>query len=527
MRPGLWHPPIELSVAEQKIVKLIKRAKLFVFLRQTRHELFDEAFQQALAEMYADKPKGHPPVAPALLCLAIILQAYTGASDDEAIEALVMDRRWQLVLDCLDCEQAPFAKGTLVEFRALLIQHEMDRQLVERTIALAQTRGGFSSRSLRAALDSSPLWGAGKVEDTYNLLGHALKKALSVLARQQGRELTELATAANVPMLGASSVKVALDLNWDDPQERQVALVLTLQALSQVETWITEQALPPSSPPTAQVQQSLAIAQQIVAQDVETRETGTVQLKQAVSKDRRISIEDAQMRHGRKSKHQRVDGYKRHLLSDLDCGLIRAVGVTPANRPEASVTDALSLDIKKQQIQLSELYIDRADLSSSWVKHRTPELTIYCKAWPVRIRTNQFPKTAFTLDWDAETLTCPNHIQMPLRLGQTIHFPKARCAACPLKEQCTSSKQGRSVTIHPDEPFLNELRQRQLSPQGRAKLRERTAVEHALAHVGHWQGDQARYIGLRKNLFDLRRMAIIHNLHVIARLAGAPQNQAS
>ncbi len=168
--------------------------------------------------MYADKPKGHPPVAPALLCLAIILQAYTGASDDEAIEALVMDRRWQLVLDCLDCEQAPFAKGTLVEFRALLIQHEMDRQLVERTIALAQTRGGFSSRSLRAALDSSPLWGAGKVEDTYNLLGHALKKALSVIARQQGRELTALATAANVPMLGASSVKVALDLNWDDPQ---------------------------------------------------------------------------------------------------------------------------------------------------------------------------------------------------------------------------------------------------------------------------------------------------------------------
>ena len=36
------------------------------------------------------------------LALATILQAYTGVSDDEVIEATVMDRRWQLVLDCMD-----------------------------------------------------------------------------------------------------------------------------------------------------------------------------------------------------------------------------------------------------------------------------------------------------------------------------------------------------------------------------------------------------------------------------------------
>jgi hypothetical protein len=74
------------------------------------------------------------------------------------------------------------------------------------------------------------------------------------------------------------------------------------------------------------------------------------------------------------------------------------------------------------------------------------------------------------------------------------------------------------VTIHPDERLLWELRQRQLTPLGRAKLRERIAVEHALAHVGHWQGQRARYRGSRKNLFDLRRCAVVHNLHVIARL---------
>ena len=62
-------------------------------------------------------------------------------------------------------------------------------------------------------------------------------------------------------------------------------------------------------------------------------------------------------------------------------------------------------------------------------------------------------------------------------------------------------------------------------PDGRAKLRERVAVEHALAHVGHWQGRRARYLGTRKNLFDLRRVAVAHNLHIIARQADTESHQ--
>ncbi len=38
MRPETWNPPIELSIKEEKVVKRIRKAKLFVFLRQIRHE---------------------------------------------------------------------------------------------------------------------------------------------------------------------------------------------------------------------------------------------------------------------------------------------------------------------------------------------------------------------------------------------------------------------------------------------------------------------------------------------------------
>lgn len=107
MRPAQWEPPIELSATEQVIVKRIRRAKLFIFLREHRHDVFDPAFQEELASLYQDSARGQPPVAPALLARAPILQAYTGASDDEVIEASLMDRSFQLVLDCLDTQEAP------------------------------------------------------------------------------------------------------------------------------------------------------------------------------------------------------------------------------------------------------------------------------------------------------------------------------------------------------------------------------------------------------------------------------------
>ena len=44
---------------------------------------------------------------------------------------------------------------------------------------------------------------------------------------------------------------------------------------------------------------------------------------------RRIALEDAQMSHGRKSRKQRFDGYKRHLLKDLDIGVAFGRGTNP------------------------------------------------------------------------------------------------------------------------------------------------------------------------------------------------------
>ncbi|ORT94066.1 transposase, partial [Frankia casuarinae] len=276
-------------------------AKLFVFLRRYRHELFDEAFQTELAEVYRDSPKGQP----AQLALALILQAYTGVSDDEVIEATVMDRRWQLVLDCLDTDRSPFSKGILVGFRARLIGAGWDRRLVECTVEIATVTKGFGPRALRAALDSSPLWGAGRVEDTPNMMGHALRKALGVIAAQQGWGRAEgtrvLAGQAGAPVLAGSSLKAALDADWDDPDERDRALAVVLAALEAVETFVAAQPAPEAA------EAAVAVARQVRDQDVEVTTAGTARLRRGVAKNRRISVEDPDMAHGRKSRSVLVD----------------------------------------------------------------------------------------------------------------------------------------------------------------------------------------------------------------------------
>jgi len=336
---------------------------------------------------------------------------------------------------------------------------------------------------------------------------------MSVIAAEREWESAEVAQEAGAEVVCGSSLKANLDRDWDQTEQKEEALSLVLATLTQVENWLSSL---PQAEQHPKARQYLEVAKQVKAQDVEKEQEGKATLIKGVAKDRRISVEDGQMRHGRKSRSVRVDGYKRHVLQDMDSGMVRAVGVTPANAPEASVTEAISVDLERQAVTLQELHIDRAYLSSHWVRSRSPELEVYCKAWPVR-QGKQFSKQAFHLDWERQIIRCPASQEMPFTPGGVVHFQKKLCAQCPLQAQCTRSPKGRSVSIHPDEALLVELRQRQLTHVGRAKLRERVVVEHTLAHIGHWQGERARYRGLRKNLFDLRRCAVIHNLHVLAR----------
>jgi hypothetical protein len=267
------------------------------------------------------------------------------------------------------------------------------------------------------------------------------------------------------------------------------------------------------SPP---LREQWATVQQILGQDIEPDpEGGGSKIREGVAKERRVSVRDGEMRHGRKSKSSRIDGYKRHLGIDLAAGLIIATAVTPANRPEGEAAGALLDDVERQGFTVEECHIDRGYLAAAPIEQRRQAgMQVHCKAFPLRNR-GRFTKADFQLDIASSRITCPAGATVTLTPGMVARFPSTACGPCTLRTQCTVAKQ-RSVAIHPQEEFFIELRARQRTPEGRAQLRKRIPVEHSLARVGSTQGRRARYFGARKNLFDLRRHAAVFNLFAAA-----------
>src|SRR5207249_8196030 len=236
-----------------------KARKFFVFLRECRHELLDADFQHTLTQSYSPGSGGHEPVEAGLLALATLLQAYCHVGDRDAVELTVMDKRWQMVLDCLGAEQPPFSQGTLCNFRMRLIAHNLDKTLLERTGALAEKTGGFGARQLRAVLDSTPLFGAGRVEDTLNLLGHALRKVVGLAAQELGTAAPAVVAAAGLTLVGHRSLKAALDLDWGEPRARAHALGLVLEEVARWQHWLEQQhTLAAQAPPIQEVMETIA-----------------------------------------------------------------------------------------------------------------------------------------------------------------------------------------------------------------------------------------------------------------------------
>ncbi len=89
-----WKPRLDYTKQEERLLKRLRKTrKLFAFLRDHRHELFDEAFQAELESMYRSTGAGKDATPPALLAMVVILQSYQGISDAEAVDLTVMDLR--------------------------------------------------------------------------------------------------------------------------------------------------------------------------------------------------------------------------------------------------------------------------------------------------------------------------------------------------------------------------------------------------------------------------------------------------
>jgi hypothetical protein len=332
--------------------------------------------------------------------------------------------------------------------------------------------------------------------------------------------VAEVYREVRIPDLMNTSVKAVLDVDWSDADQKASALEKLLGYVERLGRWLERQDLLEAKPLMPYIEALTRVQEQ----NIEVDEKGRRRMRQGVAEDRQTSIEDPEMRHGRKSASKRFNGFKEHIAADLDTNLILACAVTPANRPEEEATPALAADLGHLGVVIGELSIDRAYVNSEIAREVHEQGgEVLAKPWrAANSNRNLFTKTDFKIDLKRGAITCPAGQVEPFEPGDVVEFDPEVCGACPLRSGCTlsASGRGRTVRIGEDEAAQQRYRKLQRTRPGRARLRHRVGIEHRLARVARTQGPRARYTGVRKNLFDLRRTAAVNNLEAVqARIA--------
>ena len=538
----VWEPAVELTEEEENLLKLCKKQKLWEFLREYRGQLLDEEMRKELAAVYRPSGRGPAPVAPEQLALAMLLQVAFGVADHEVPTLTVADRRWQMILDCAGATEPAFSQGTVFNFRERMRKNGLMPRLLEKTVELARETKGFSHKRLRALIDSSPIVGAGRVEDTINLLGRAIHQLVEVAAHEAEEDLETLTSELSLSIFGSPSVKAALDVDWRLPTAKSSALNELLGQFHRVQEWLRTHfdAAALAAPPLAEY---IRTVERVIEQDTEPEPTSPPegeegmsergaqagpadgptmpvrrQITKGTSPDRLISISDQDMRFGRKTTTKVFAGYKRHVLVDADVpGLICDVEIVPGNKREYEAAKPLLDRARERDYQIQELQADRGYLPSEEVNKLHEQGVSVVSKPPTPRRTGRYTKYDFDVDFEAKTAVCPEGVTIPLKLESVMAVPIHHCRACPSQAACLSPKATqKKLRLHPKEQWFRQMGQDMSTSTGRAKRRQRIPVEHALGRVSSIQGNKARFRGLEKNQFDLERTAIINNCFILS-----------
>jgi transposase len=527
---GKRGPQRGLFEADTLYGDFVGRDTFYGFLAAQRGELFrDEDF----AALYV-LDTGRPSVPPSLLATALVLQTYTDVSDDEAKQRADYDLRWKVALG-VGLEERPFAKSTLQEFRAQLIVHDEPAAIFRRSLELAKRQGKFRTkggerRKLQLALDTTNILGRGAVKDTYNLLADGIVKLARVLAKLADEPLAAWAAQHGYGQyVSEPSLKGAVQIDWSDAEQRQQvlrAIVADADRLLELARQARAELVDGSAEDAA-VGEAAGLLSRVLLQDVERRQDGPA-LTQGVADDRRVSVHDPEMRHGRKSKTKRFDGHKAAVAVDTDEQLITAVAVLAGNAPEHE--RALELVAQTEATTGCAVAVSIGDGAYGDGETRQAfadaERELVAK---VGAATNQgrFPKTAFRIDLAVLSCTCPGgQTTYDLKKGGPgpgrFHFAAAVCGPCPLRAQCVKGAGGRTVDLHAQEGLLQAARALQASPAFGEYRRRRQAAEHRLARLVQLGIRQARYFGRAKTEFQLLMAAAVANLTLLATTASPP-----
>jgi hypothetical protein len=476
-----------------------------------------------LKEMYCDD-NGRPSLPPSLLSGVLLLQFYDDVSDAEAVERVLFDLRWKVALN-ISLDYNGFHSSSLSVFRARLVEHKQERYAFDQLLKVSR-QAGLLADKVTLLTDTTDVKGAGAVQDTYTLLRKGIRKLLKTM----GYNLPGKRQGCSTEIERLISTYVDQDrraeADWSDPAARQEQLkILVADSEAALELALTQTEDP-------EVRSLGWMIAKILGDDVETGAGGELQIAEGAAADRVISLEDPEMRHGRKSAAHKFNGHKTSTCIDQASELILDIADIPASDGDGNALMPSIARVEEHAGVTVECAIGDGAYGSG--KNRAacaerPEKPIDLLS-PMRHPTDpEVDKSAFKIDLEAQTATCPHGQTVSAsssktddegRITHKFIFDRANCLTCPLFARCVRSQTtGRTLTTSPYEAYLRAARERQRTDEFKQRYRLRSRVEGKQAELVAHGLRNTRYLGAAKRSLQRLYLGAAINLKRITTLA--------
>jgi hypothetical protein len=455
---------------------LVPDRSVYAFLADHRHQLFPP-------ELFADVVRqggGHPSVPAEVVATVMVLQALEGLSDREAVSALRRDIAWKVACG-LRLDDEGFHPTVLVYWRHRIRGSSQPRRIFEAVRQVVEQTGVLRGRG-RRVLDSTVLEDAVATQDTVTQLVAAIRRVRRLVPAARAVELA----AHDYDRPGKPQCA------WDDPQATQALVsglvndaLAVLEAVAEVELG-AEQA------------EAVALLALVAGQDVEPGDRpGSWRVARRVAKDRVISTVDPQARHTRKTSAQRRDGYKGHLATEPETGLVTACALTAANAADGPTGVGL---LAGEQPGLEVLGDTHYGAGQTRAALRAAGHLQTIKPIPLASATpGGFTIHDFRIDRQAGTVRCPAGVIVPITSSEQASFAR-HCPGCPLRQRCTTAKGGRTIRLHPHEDELRAARRRATTRGFQESYRRwRPMVERSIAWLVADGCRRVPYRGIARN----------------------------
>ena len=540
----------ELLDAEAIAGDLVPDGSVFAFLASHRHELFPGEFT---ADLFPSRT-GRPSLPADLVGSVLVLKELYDLSDPQTAEALKFDIRWKVACG-RSLTQMSFDPSTLVYWRRRIAASDRPDRVFDAVAEVIAQSGILRGRRKRC-VDSTVFDDAVATQDTVTQLVAAVRKVARVVPG--AGEVIGRVCRLDYSRPGKPPI------DWDDPAAKEgLVSDLVNDALA-----VLDALAGPDAPQRDEAAaDALGLLALVAGQDVEPAEDsdgtdGRWRIARKVAPDRVISTVDPQARHTRKSKSKRRDGFRGHVAAGPETGLITECAMTMAAGPgstdaENGVTMAArdrfggtadgagpgdgpdaqpgprdgagprdgggpqgAAAADAQQAAKLEVYGDSAYGSGeARAAYRDAGHDTVIKPGPLRPAVpGGFTPHDFTIDEGAGTVTCPAGITRPMSPARTVTFGAA-CASCPLRQRCTTAKDGRSMSIHPHEGLLRAARAQARTEEFKKAYPTRSAIERIIAWTATQNGRRVRlrYLGTARNDAWLHTRCAALNLRTLLR----------